>query len=291
MWEELAERFQQLYLVPGGDCAAQYREIVRKGNDAAVKNLSHFKKHPLDSYTVENTPAGELGTVCIRERADFETFLQIMAKKCEAAAIPATQGAAILDGLIDWPRIRAHRAAYFAQSLARGDTPDWNAEFRRFTADKRNYTTALAVLSWGPYSGLHAERAGLPEQDWLEKSFQIRKYHECTHFVCRRLYPAQVDPIWDEVVADAVGIRAAFGDYRAELAEKLLGVERGTYTGGRLENYMKDGCRAEQWVPYCLGLIQYVAAQSVPDAQSVYDLALDLEARKQEVEAQLPPKP
>lgn len=291
MWEELAKRFQQLYLVPGSDCAAQYRDIVLKGNDAAVKNLSHFKKHPQDSFTMENTPAGELSAACIHERADFETFLQIMANKCAAVTIPATQGAAILDGLIDWPRIRAHKVAYFTQSLAQGVTPDWGAEFRRFTADKRNYTTALAALSWGPYSGLRAEQAGLSEQDWLEKSFQIRKYHECTHFVCRRLYPAQVDPIWDEVVADAVGIRAAFGEYRSELAEKLLGIEQGIYTGGRLENYMKDGCRTEQWAPYCHGLIQFIAALPAHGAQGVYSLALDLEERKQEVEAQLPPKP
>ena len=289
MWEELAERFQQLYLTPGEEGAAQYRAVVRQGKDAARKDLSGFIQHPADCMTVERTPAGEVSAVCVHERADFERFLQIMANRCQRVIIPATQGAAILDGLIDWPRVRAHKAAYMAETMSHGETPDWNGEFRRFTADKRNYTTALIVLSWGPYSGLDAGETGLSREEWLEKSFTIRKYHECTHFVCRRLYPEKKDAVWDELVADAVGLLAAFGTYRPDLAEKLLGIREDGYAGGRLENYVKDGTGPEGWVPYCRTLVRYLekAARALNGA-SPYDLAVHMEERKEKIESSLP---
>ncbi len=292
MWEELAERFQQLYLTPGEEGMAEYREIVRRGKDAKTRDLSHFRKHPKDSLTQEETPAGAVDVACIHERADFEQFLQIMAKKCEPVRIPATQGAAILDGLTDWPKIRAHRAAYFSRVLSEGGAPDWNAEFRRFTADKKNYTTPLIALSWGPYSGVTADAVGLSEQDWLELSHVIRKRHECTHFLCRRLFPEKIDAVWDEVTADAVGLLSAFGEYRPELASRLFGIQGGRYTGGRLENYIPDDCAPEAWVPYCQGLIGRVA-EVAPQyvGGDAFGLAVALEERKEDIEAAIPDRP
>ena len=292
MWEALAERFQQLYLTPGAEGMAEYREIVRKGKDAKTRDLSHFIRHPEDSLTQENTPAGAVDVACIHERADFERFLQIMANKCEPVGIPATQGAAILDGLIDWPKIRAYRSAYFAETLSRGDVPDWPAAFARFREDKRNYTSALIVLSWGPYSGLDAAHAGLSDAEWLEASHTIRKHHECTHFLCRRRYPGKIDAIWDELTADAVGLLAAFGEYPAELALRLLGISQGRYIGGRLENYVSGDCTPEAWLPYCQGLVAEIS-DMVPmyEGRDAYHLALALEERKEDIEASIAPKP
>ena len=50
----------------------------------------------------------------------------------------------------------------------------------------------------------------------------------------------EIEAIWDELVADAVGIYAAFGRYDAELEKLFLGIREGRYTGGRLENYTDD---------------------------------------------------
>ena len=75
-------------------------------------------------------------------------------------------------------------------------------------------------------------------EDGKISTSDIRKYHECTHFVCRRLYREKKDPVWDELVADAVGLYAAFGKYDISLAELFLGIKDGRYTGGRLENYL-----------------------------------------------------
>ena len=96
------------------------------------------------------------------------------------------------------------------------------------------------MLSVGPYNAISAVRLGLPEDEWITLSDRIWKYHECTHFVCRRLFPEKKNAVWDELVADAVGIYAAFGKYNPRMEELFLGIEDGRYVGGRLENYVTD---------------------------------------------------
>ena len=94
------------------------------------------------------------------------------------------------------------------------------------------------MLSVGPYSAVSAERAGFSEEKWLVHSHAIRKAHECTHFICRRLYPELKDAVWDELVADAVGLWAAFGRFDRAMEELFLGADETGYVGGRLENYV-----------------------------------------------------
>ena len=233
----LAEIYPQLYLTPGEEGALAYGPIVRRGQDAPSRSLAHFRGSALDSLTVEDTPAGPVQIITLGERQDFETFLRIMAYRCAVKEIPATQGASILDGVINWTKIRAHQAAYFAGG---GSAEEWAGEFKRFTAEPRNFKDALIVLSVGPYSALPAEKAGMTEAEWLAASHLIRKAHECTHFICRRLFPELIDPVWDELIADAVGLYAAFGRYDRALAGRLLGVTAQGYAGGRLENYAGD---------------------------------------------------
>jgi hypothetical protein len=232
----LAEIYPQLYLTPGEEGAALYRQVVGRGEDPPTHSLDHFRGSRLDSVTTEATPAGEVQIVTLGDRQDFELFLQIMGNRCVPEKIPATQGASILDGVINWLKIRKHQAEYLA---AGGDPAGLPDEFKRFTADPRNFKDALIVLSTGPYSAVRAEDIGMEEEAWLTASYRIRKAHECTHFICRRLFPEKINAIWDELAADAVGLYAAFGRYDLALAERFLGVSADGYTGGRLENYAK----------------------------------------------------
>ncbi|MBQ5349678.1 MAG: hypothetical protein IIU41_01375 [Oscillospiraceae bacterium] len=237
----LAETYPQLYLTPGPEGAKLYPGIVRSGEDAPEHSLSGFHSNDDDTLEFERTPAGTVPVITLREREDFERFLRLMAHKGENAGIPATQGAAILDGVINWTKIRAHEAEFFASG---GKKPDWDAELERFLSVKENYRDALIVLSWGPYSAVPAEETEYPEEEWLRISHVIRKTHECTHFICRRLFPELKDAVWDELVADAVGITAALGHFDRALAERFLGIREGRYTRGRLENYVPDGDRS-----------------------------------------------
>jgi len=280
----LAEIYQQLYLVPGPEAEQEYPKIVLEGQDAGTKDLSHFRMNAEDSLELEETPAGSVQVVTLYERQDFERFIQIMANKCAAVEIPATQGAAILDGVINWQKIRTHKDEWFqAQRQAGIFLPDWAEEFKRFTSVKRNYTDALIILSTGPYSNISADALGLDPALWLERSYAIRKFHECTHFLCRREYPELIDPIWDEVIADAVGICGAFGRYDREMADVFLGVTDSGYTGGRLENYMKDKEELPETARRVQDVIRKISSlEQEHRGLAPFDLAVLLEEQKKE---------
>ena len=290
----LAETYYQLYVRPGGeDSERQYKDIVTSGEEPAERSLAHFTRDDRDRLTVEETPAGEICVITLYNRKDFETFMKIMASKCRDVPIPPTQGASFLNGVINWRKIEAHEEEFFRTELLKGnEDPDWDSEFKRFISVKENFKDALIVLSVGPYSGVEASRAAaLTErlgtdakeafcgrdnknagqeslQDrWLSLSDSIRRVHECTHFICRKLYPDKIDEVWDELVADSAGVYAAFGSYIPEMVELFLGIgptpgeacgkdessapdeacaagdkekeHAYVYTGGRLENYVK----------------------------------------------------
>lgn len=242
--EELAMWYPQIYLVPGEEGKRLYPKVVLEGEPVPVKDLSHFKGSPSDDCHMVETPAGEVRVVTLGERDDFVTLLRIMAYRCEPTGIPCTQGASFLSGVISRGMIDRHKEEFFrkAEELG-GQEPDlleWMAEQKRFLSDKHNFTDSLLILSRGPYSAVPAKEFNFSEEEWLDDSYTIRLYHECTHFVCYRLHPGERDAVRDEAVADAVGIIAAFGHFDRKMAERFLGICDGRYTGGRLENYTKE---------------------------------------------------
>ena len=280
----LAEIYQQLYLKPGTEDAKFYPQIVLQGMDAPEQDLSHFQMDEKDRLELVETPAGQVMVVTLNVRADFEMFLYIVANKCQAYDIPATQGASILDGVINWQKICTHRENWFA-SKADGSDPfsDWPEEFERFTSVPANYKDALIILSTGPYSNIPAEAVGISEPEWLKYSYEIRKYHECTHFICRRKYPDQISPIWDEVMADAVGIAAAFGQFDPAMEEVFLGINESGYTGGRLENYVENREELDATARKIHEMLQKASKLYEEQHQpEPFDFAMLLEERQQE---------
>ena len=272
--QNLAEIYNQMYLAPGAAGEALYPEVVLKGKPVPEKDLSHFHTSPEDICGFETTPAGPVRVVTLGDREDFETFIKIMAYRCKDEVIPRTQGASILDGVINRRRIEEYQRKLVAEG---GDA----GMMKAFLKDKANYTDALIVLSVGPYSNVPAERAGFSEDEWLRHSQTIRRYHECTHFVCRRLYKALIDPVWDELAADAVGIRAALGRYDVHLAETVLGIDGGRYVGGRLENYLPENTGIDALAGRCHGVIGKVAGVSEACvSDDPFALAIALEEAK-----------
>ncbi|MBQ6928533.1 MAG: hypothetical protein IJQ36_09515 [Oscillospiraceae bacterium] len=180
-----------------------------------------------------DTPAGRAEILYLGDREDFLHAYQALAYRCEPTPIPDSVGAVTIGGLINWEKIHSHRDAYLASG---GE--DWDAEFDRFTAEKTNYLDRVILLSGGNYSNVPPEEAGLSAAEWKEKSYLIRKFHELTHFICRGLYPEDIDALRDEVIADSIGLTAAFGFYDARLARRFLGVQGGVFhEGGRLSHY------------------------------------------------------
>jgi hypothetical protein len=233
MIEELAKEYPVLFLNPDVDTQEEYKRIVLKGEQPRVKSLAHYKGDDHDDLRITDTPAGNVRVATFGNRHDFELIMRglMAAKDGPEKKIPATQGAAMLT-VINWNRIHDHLAGF----------PDkqQSDEFKRFISVKENYIDMLVVLSRGPYSNLSAGEAGISDAEWLELSDTIRRYHELTHVICRRLYPDNIDAVRDELIADAVGLYAAFGYFDVELEKKFLGIYGNTYTGGRLENYTDE---------------------------------------------------
>ena len=229
----LAGEYPQLYLNPDSDAQETYRRVVLRGEEPETTRLDHYRGSEFDRMETVDTPAGPVRVVTLGDRRDFEIAVRglMAAKNGPLAPIPESQGAAMLT-VFNWPRIRAHLAAFPEEEQA--------AEFKRFTSVKANYTDMLVVLSRGPYSGVSASAMGLTEGEWLARSDTIRRYHELTHVICRRMYPEDVDPVRDELIADAVGLYAAFGRFDPETEKRFLGVKDGRYVGGRLENYTPE---------------------------------------------------
>lgn len=304
----LAKTYQQLYVAPGEEGEKKYADIVKCGRDAESRDLSHFRMNDADSLVYEDTPAGSIRVVTLHEREDFVTFLRIMGNRCAMADIPDTQGAVILDGVINWEKIHDHEREYINSEADKGKpSPDWGAEFRRFTSVRENYLDAIIVLSVGPYSGISTEKINgyfifgghsltdkgnsraLSPEEWQSLSDTIRRYHECTHFICRRKYPDEKDAIWDELVADAVGIYAAFNRFDPGIEELFLGIENGRYTGGRLENYIEADTREDKErrldelasgiIPILDSFRELIAANT---QAGPYDIAILLEENKKQ---------
>ena len=231
-----ANRYPQLRLPIrcGMKDTEEYKDTVLRGKP--VFRELQFNFSPDDSLTSVETPVGKAEILYLADRDDFVHALRALAHRCEPVEIPASVGASTVRGLINWEKISAHKKVY----LARGGN-DWAAEFKRFTANKNNYLDSIILLSAGEYSATPAETVGLEPKEWLERSLVIREYHELTHFVCRQRYPNDIDAVRDEVIADMIGMIAAFGEYDPDLAKRFLGTEGDSYrVGGRLSHYTEE---------------------------------------------------
>lgn len=233
--EELARRFPQLYVTPAEGAQEAHRQASARGIVPEGATLDHFATSERDELRVVGTPAGPIEVLCLTNRADFETFLQIVGHKSQPVPIARTVGAITYLGLADWGKVRAAHAAY----VSRGGS-DWAKEFRRLAQEPGAFRSELIVISEGPYSNVAADETPYGETEWMRVSRDIRLHHECAHVVCRRLLPKDVLPVWDEVTADVCGLLCATGGYVARLAARFLGVSANGFEGGRLTEYLDE---------------------------------------------------
>ncbi|MBR3430240.1 MAG: hypothetical protein IKG87_09105 [Clostridia bacterium] len=259
----LANDYPVLYLNPDHDSIESYRMAVQRGEEPQRKTLDHYQGDVLDSDETVSSPAGPVRVITLGNRHDFELVIRglMAAREGPDAKVPESQGAAMLR-VFNWPRIHAHLAGF--------PEPERNLEFKRFTSVKDNYLDRLVILSRGPYSHVDAAEAGFDETEWLQLSDTIRRYHEITHVICRRLFPENIEAVRDELVADAVGLVAAFGAFDPELEKKFLGIRDGRYTGGRLGNYTDEPEITAESV--CTMLSRFEEVIRKTEWESPYDL-------------------
>lgn len=288
--KQLAEIYPQLYLDPDRADPEEYRACVTRGEMPSSCSLSHFEMDEKDSIENVDTPAGPAMVITLYSRHDFEVFVRCMTapRNDPRAKVPPTTGAMTFT-VFSWPKINAHKETYFKEQKAAGVShPDWNEEFRRFTSVRENCQDMLIVLSAGPYSNVSAGRVNkllagaghktLSEEEWITASINIRKYHELTHFVCRKLYPEKIDAVWDELAADAAGLYGTFGEYNRDFEELFLGITDSRYTGGRLENYTAEGADLDHLAAAAdIVLRKFETAAASAQGSDIFDFMIMLE--------------
>lgn len=273
--ESLAKRFPQMYVAPAEGAQEVHRLAAGRGIAPEGADLAHFATNPEDELRAVDTPAGPIEVLFLKERRDFETFLQVIGNKSQPVPISRTVGAITYRGLADWGAVAAARAEYEA-----GGGEDWSAEFMRLAKQPGMFRAELIAISEGPYSNVPASETPYDEGEWVRVSREIRLHHECAHVVCRRLMPDDILPVWDEVTADVTGLLCATGGYDAGLAAKFLGVGAGGFAGGRLTEYLDEGQKERldslaQEVYGALGRIEGLAKEGAA-GKAPFDFLLEL---------------
>jgi len=229
-WELLREMFVELSFSIG------------EGQNKNPELLTALKRGILPSYPqgawepaapegilvyLHPTPAGRLPIIECESDADFIRLLQSLVYRCEPRLVPDSRGAAIIKNYNNWARINMHR-----NSLTAG-----------IPEDPALYRDYIALLSHRYYSGVNPEVFGLKSAEWRQKSLILRREHEVAHYMTQRFYHSAKNEIHDEIIADFMGLTAAFGDYDPAKFLTFLGLEcyPDYRLGGRLEIYLPTG--------------------------------------------------
>lgn len=126
----------------------------------------------------------------------------------------------------------------------REDLADFPVTVNAFTMQARakNIRNHLVILlGLAPYSNVPANLLGLDEEEWIERSCRLRFTHECAHYETLRLFGGMQNHALDEIVADAMGQLAAFGNFSAARQRLFFGLEQGTgRCTGRLSFYCRN---------------------------------------------------
>ncbi|MFN7976727.1 MAG: hypothetical protein U0P30_01240 [Vicinamibacterales bacterium] len=200
-------------------------------------------------------------------RADFERLVQCLTARNELEIVPPGMGACLVSGLVNWDRVRRHEAAWRAAHPT-ADEADWQEEWRRFSSDRAAYQDRVLLLGTGPYSGIRP--AGIDPAEWLVRSLVIRREHECTHYATFRAYGVVRTHVFDEILADFIGLLRAFGRYDGALARQILGIDAaGRRLGGRLENYRGTPPLSEA----AFDVVAVLAARATAALESAWDSA------------------
>ena len=203
-WDALRLLLPQLLLTPGENVRSgeAYQRLVMRGEPAQAADLAqapglHDPAGP--SISLAPHPTGAVPVLSFRDHRDFVLAVRCLANRCEAVPVQPTVHAQAISGLIHWGLIRE--------------------------VDRRTRCQIL-LLHRAPYSSLPADT--IPDQPsadrWIELSQIWRLEHELTHIACRRLVGEMRINLYDELVADALGMTAALGRFDADLFRRGLGL-------------------------------------------------------------------
>lgn len=205
-WQALRSELPQLLLTPQPltQLADRYQRLVLRGESPQPKDLEiapRLKDPSGFSITIANHACGAVPVLTVSHHDDFVLIIRCLAHRCENIPVRNTVHAQAVAGLIHWGMIR------------------------EFDAKSR---CQLLILHRAPYSSLDASSIpNNPNLDqWLEQSQRWRLEHELTHIACRKLAGEMRINLFDELIADAIGMKTALGSFHADLFRQGLGLNR-----------------------------------------------------------------
>jgi hypothetical protein len=233
MLQSLSQGLPQLLLhqVPGVSRSLRYQQLVRNGQHFGLTAVEHspsgwLQPSKLQCRLVDHM-CGIVPVLITSCRADFELMVRALAYRAEPVQVsPSVHGMAV-DGLIHW-------------HLANNGTP----------LPKR---IRLLILHEAPYGSLPAsEVPGHPsEAEWLKASSVWRLEHELAHLATRHFWGTMRLNLFDELVADGMGMVKALGKFDATLFLQSLGIKHRSLSfpktdAPRWRSYVQDLDESEQ---------------------------------------------
>lgn len=222
--------------------AMDYRAATLRGQStedmAAATGLELQEPDTLE-LIIHQSSAGKIPVLIVSNNDDFVSLIQALTYRNEPVQIPNSMGAAMINGLNNWDRIYRQRKKWSAAN----PFGNWNKEFtERILPNKSRYQDKLIVLSKKRYSGVSAEIVGQSPKQWIENSLQIRLEHECAHFFTLKVFGAMANNIYDELIADYMGITKVLGKFDCSWFLSFVGLENYPEyrDGARLQNYLGD---------------------------------------------------
>lgn len=121
-----------------------------------------------------------------------------------------------------------------------------------FTIQARNeriYQNRIILLNEAPYSNVSADKLSLKADEWLKRSYKLRLRHESAHYETLRILGGMKNHALDEILADALGQIAAFGNFNAARQRIFFGLH-GDKCDGRLQFYCQKVEEDERHLVY-----------------------------------------
>tara|TARA_B100002051_G_scaffold276463_1_gene324746 strand:+ start:1007 stop:1963 length:957 start_codon:yes stop_codon:yes gene_type:complete len=219
-WDALSLELPQLLIKPAPEARQSdtYKRLVLRGETLApeVIHAAPKLKDPGGvSLGMAEHPCGALPVMTFPNHDDFVLALRCLAHRCEPVSINSSVHAQAVTGLIHWGLIR-HLG--------------------------RNQRCQLLMLHEAPYSSLPhtCVRGNVTPGEWVKKSMQWRLTHELTHIACQKLVGEMRINLFDELIADALGMLDALHYFSADLFRLGLGLTS--------EGKLRDDARAHVYL-------------------------------------------
>jgi hypothetical protein len=225
-----------------------YARAVRRGEavDPAAFGEALQLQNPAGlRLEIHEHPAGALPVLIVQDRDDFATLVRALACRNEPTPIGPAVNAQMIAGIVNWDRVRRYRASW-SGGMAPDDTErTWPAEMARVAATApETFRDRIMLVATASYSSVDAHDLGLPYEArrWRELSHVIRVEHEFTHYTTKRLYGHMRNNLFDELLADFMGVTAALGTFQARWFLTFIGLDPwpDVRPDGRVHTYRAD---------------------------------------------------